>query len=91
MAGWRTSSPSLTCTKHVYSLTSHLGVSEEICSQPPSTDTYSLPQKQEEFYFALPYDQMDLLLYAFTNGVPAEQAGLVLGLIAGKPNACTTI
>jgi len=63
----------------VYALTRHLGVPEEICSQPPGTDTYSLPQTQEEFYFALPYDQMDLLLYAFTNGVPAEQAGLVLG------------
>jgi len=63
----------------VYALARHLGVPEDICSQPPGTDTYSLPQTQEEFYFALPYDQMDLLLYAFTSGVPAEQAGLVLG------------
>ncbi len=64
----------------VYALARHLGVPEEICRQPPDTDTYSLPQTQEEFYFALPYDQMDLLLCAFTNGVPADQAGNALGL-----------
>ena len=32
--------------------------------RPPTTDTFSLPQTQEEFYFALPYDRMDLCLYA---------------------------
>ena len=37
---------------------------QEIRARPPTTDTYSLPQTQEEFYFALPYDQMDLCLYA---------------------------
>ena len=48
----------------VYALAAALGVPEEIRSRPPSTDTYSLPQTQEEFYFSLPYDQMDLCLYA---------------------------
>ena len=37
---------------------------EEIRRRPPTTDTFSLPQTQEEFYFALPYDRMDLCLYA---------------------------
>ena len=64
----------------VYALAEYLGVPEEIRSQVPSTDTYSLPQTQEEFYFALPYGQMDLLLYAFLHGVPAEEAGRPLGL-----------
>ena len=66
----------------VYALARFLGLPEEICSQAPSTDTYSMPQTQEEFYFALPYDQMDLLLYAFVNDVPVEQAGETAGLKA---------
>ena len=40
----------------VYALAEYLGVPEEIRSRPPTTDTYSLPQSQEEFYFSLPYD-----------------------------------
>ena len=28
----------------------------------------------------MPYDQMDLLLYAFTHDIPAEDAGRALGL-----------
>ena len=39
---------------------------------PPTTDTYSLPQTQEEFYFSLPYDEMDICLYARDHGLPAE-------------------
>jgi NAD+ synthase len=64
----------------VYALARHLGVPEEISSQPPSTDTYSLPQTQEEFYFALPYAEMDLMLWAWHHGVPAAAAGEVMGL-----------
>ncbi len=68
----------------VYALAAHLGVPEEIRSQPPSTDTYGLPQTQEEFYFALPYHRADLLLYAERNGVPEEEAGAALGLDAAQ-------
>jgi len=66
----------------VYSLAEYLAVPDEIRRQPPSTDTYSLPQTQEEFYFALPYDQMDLALYGFLRDIPAEEAGRTLGLTA---------
>ena len=58
----------------VYALAQYLGVAEEICRRPPSTETYSLPQTQEEFYFAVPYAQMDLLLYALSHGVSACDA-----------------
>ena len=59
----------------VFALARHLGLPREICEQTPSTDTYSLPQTQEEFYFALPYKQMDLLLHAYINGLaPAVSA-----------------
>lgn len=64
----------------VYQLAEVLGVPAEIRSRPPTTDTYSMPQSQEEFYFSLPYDRMDLCLYAVNNGVPAAQVASVLGL-----------
>jgi NAD+ synthase len=56
----------------VYALAEHLGIPEEIRSRPPTTDTYSLPQSQEEFYFSLPYALMDLCLFGKNNGVPVE-------------------
>ena len=59
----------------VYHLADHLGVPEEIRRRPPTTDTYSLDQSQEEFYFAVPYQQMDLCLYGRDHGMdPAEVA-----------------
>jgi NAD+ synthase len=64
----------------VYALAAHLGVPEEIRSRPPTTDTFSLPQTQEEFYFSLPYDRMDLCLYALNHGVPKEEVAPVVGL-----------
>ncbi len=64
----------------VYQLAEYLGVPEEIRKRPPTTDTYSMPQTQEEFYFALPYDKMDLCLYALNNQVPAAEVAEVLGL-----------
>jgi NAD+ synthase len=64
----------------VYALAAHLGLPAEISEQPPSTDTYSLPQTQEEFYFALPYAEMDLLLWAWHHDVAPDEAGEVMGL-----------
>jgi NAD+ synthase len=66
----------------VYALAAHLGVPAEICSRPPTTDTFSMPQGQDEFYFALPYDKMDLCLYAKNHGVAPEQCTEALGLRA---------
>ncbi|MGP3535745.1 NAD(+) synthase [Microbacterium sp. RD1] len=64
----------------VYALAAHLGVPEEIRSRPSTTDTYSLPQSQEEFYFSLPYDRMDLCLYALNHGIGAEEVAAATGL-----------
>jgi NAD+ synthase len=64
----------------VYQLAAYLGVPEEIRSRPPTTDTYSLPQSQDEFYFALPYEGMDLCLYARNEGIPASALTEALGL-----------
>jgi NAD+ synthase len=64
----------------VYQLAEHLGVSAAITSRPPTTDTYSLPQTQEEFYFSLPTAAMDLLLHARTQDRAADAVAQELGL-----------
>jgi NAD+ synthase len=66
----------------VYALAEHLGVPAEIRARPSTTDTYSLPQSQEEFYFSLPWDRMDVCLYAKNHGLPAEAAAEAAGLTA---------
>jgi NAD+ synthase len=58
----------------VYQLAERLGVPEEIRRRPPTTDTFSMPQTQDEFYFSLPYDRMDICLYAFDRGMSAAEA-----------------
>jgi NAD+ synthase len=57
-----------------------LGLPKEICEAVPTTDTYSLEQGQDEFYFALPYQQMDQCLWAFDHGWDAKRASGVIGL-----------
>src|SRR3954454_18147927 len=64
----------------VYALAEYLGVPEEIRSRPSTTDTYSMPQSQEEFYFSLPYQRMDLCLFGRNNAVPVEQVAAATGL-----------
>jgi NAD+ synthase len=64
----------------IYQLAEYLEVPEEIRLRPPTTDTYSLQQSQEEFYFALPYDKMDLAIYARDENVSAADLAKGLGV-----------
>jgi NAD+ synthase len=64
----------------VYQLAEHLGVPEEIRQRPPTTDTYSLAQSQEEFYFSMPLEQMDLCLYGKDHDIEAEEMAPIVGL-----------
>ncbi len=57
----------------VYALARHMKLPAEICDAIPTTDTYSLAQGQDEFYFALPYAQMDLALWALNHGYSAAE------------------
>jgi len=63
----------------VYQLAEYLGIPEEIRRRPPTTDTYSLAQGQDEFYFSLPYEKMDICLYGKNNGLPAESVAEAVG------------
>lgn len=66
----------------VFALAAALGVPQEICERTPTTDTFSMPQTQEEFYFALPYPTMDLCLFAHNGGIPAAEVAPVVDLTA---------
>jgi NAD+ synthase len=64
----------------VYALARHLGVVPEILARPPTTDTFSLAQGQDEFYFSVDYPTLDLLLWARDHGIATAEAAGVLGL-----------
>jgi NAD+ synthase len=64
----------------VYQLAEHLGIPDEVRRRPPTTDTYSMSQSQEEFYFSLPYDKMDICLYGKNHGVSIQEVAYAAGL-----------
>jgi len=68
----------------VYAMARALGLPDEICNATPTTDTYTLPQGQDEFYFALPYAQMDLALWALNHSVTPEDLGRALSVDAAS-------
>jgi NAD+ synthase len=63
----------------VYGLAGHLGVPEAITGRPPTTDTFPMPQGQEEFFFAVPLPMLDRILHGMNSGLTpaaiAEETG----------------
>lgn len=57
----------------VYQLAKYMGVPQEIIDRTPTTDTYSAEQTQEEFFFQMPYQTMDLILYGLENNYSIEE------------------
>jgi NAD+ synthase len=68
----------------VYQLAAYLGVPEEIQSRPPTTDTYTLSQSQEEFYYSLPIEKMDICLFGKNQGIAAADLARTLGMSADQ-------
>jgi NAD+ synthase len=64
----------------VYELARYMKLPSDICNAVPTTDTYSLSQGQDEFYFALPYEQMDIALWAYNHGVDTAELSSFLGI-----------
>jgi len=64
----------------VYQIAAHLGVPEDIQKRPPTTDTYSAHCTQEEFFFRLPFQTMDLLWYAQENNIPLDEVAQTMNL-----------
>ena len=64
----------------VYQLAAALGLPDDIIQRPPTTDTYSLAQGQDEFFFSLPHDKMDLCLYGKNHGVSPAVVAKAVGI-----------
>jgi len=71
----------------VYGMARFLGLPERVCAAVPTTDTYSLEQGQDEFYFALPYRSMDLALWALNHDVAAAELARVLEITPAQAEA----
>ncbi len=65
---------------HVYQLAAYLNIPDEIRERPPTTDTYSLSQSQEEFFFSVPYETLDLCMFGKDNGISAADISTAVGL-----------
>ena len=63
----------------VYELADFLDIPEAIRVRPSTTDTYSLEQSQEEFYFTLSARVMDAMLYVRNAGLSEAAAAHLLG------------
>jgi NAD+ synthase len=64
----------------VYAMAEYLGVPSEIRHRSPTTDTYSLSQGQDEFFFSVPYKMLDLCLYGKNNDIPSDAVASAIGL-----------
>ena len=64
----------------VYQVAQHLGIPDEIIRRTPTTDTYSAEQTQQEFFYQLPFDKMDLLWYAFENNYDIDSVAATMSL-----------
>jgi len=64
----------------IYQLAKYYKLPEIIVNNPPTTDTYSMPQSQEEFFFSVPYDIMDFCLYCYNNDISPERASKAISL-----------
>ena len=68
----------------VYQLAHYLGIPNEIIERTPTSDTYPAEQTQEEFFFQLPFQQMDMLWFAFKNEYEPEEVGSVMDKTADE-------
>ena len=68
----------------VYALARELGLPESVAGRYPTTDTFSLPQTQEEFYFGHPYDRMDLLLWGHRSRIDPQDLAPRVGLTTAE-------
>ncbi len=64
----------------VYQLAEFLGIPEQIRRRPPTSDTYSAPSTQQEFFFRLPFETLDLLWFAMEKSIPTSEVASVMNL-----------
>jgi NAD+ synthase len=64
----------------VFQLAEHMGVISEIIDRAPCPDTYSAPVTDEEWFFRMPFEMLDRLLYAWENEVEIPEICRVMEL-----------
>lgn len=64
----------------VYQLAQYLEVPEIIMNRLPTTDTYSAHSTQQEFFYRLPFELLDLLWYGQENCMPITEVAALAGL-----------
>jgi len=64
----------------VYQMAEFLEIPEEICRRRPTPDTYSMSPDSEEFYFGVPYDILDLCMYAKNHNMPPAEVAQAVSL-----------
>ena len=62
----------------VYQLAAYLGVPQRIIERTPTTDTYTAEQTQEDFFYQMPFEEMDLIWFGFENKYPASEVAKVM-------------
>lgn len=64
----------------VYAIAKYLGLPEKVATALPTTDTYSMDQGQDEFYFSLSYEKMDIALWAYNENISTDELARLLKL-----------
>ena len=64
----------------IYQLSEYLKMIPEIMNRQPSPDTFSLPVSDQEFFFRIPFDKLDYLLYAWEHRISTDETAKVLHL-----------
>jgi len=64
----------------IFQLGAYLDLPGEIQERTPTTDTYSAEVTQTEFFFRLPFGELDLLWFAMEKEIPLSEVGEVTGL-----------
>jgi NAD+ synthase len=62
----------------VYQLAKFLEVPQTIIQRVPTTDTYTAEQTQEDFFYQMPFAEMDLIWYGWENGYPVKEIAEVM-------------
>lgn len=70
----------------VYQIAKYLKVPKSIIQRTPTTDTYSAEQSQEEFFYQMPFEKMDLLWYGWENDYSSEEVAAVMNMTPDEVN-----
>ncbi len=64
----------------IYQLAEYLDIPEAIRRRAPTTDTYSAPCDQTEFFFRMPFEVLDLLWHGWETRAPSSAVAAATGL-----------